>query len=477
MQQPGNLRFFPLDLGGSRSGGSTTTAKQASSNIKGGVGQVLSFRPLSSLLDLEGLGEGSDDGSEPIIGGSASSGSVEALSSDEEGGDEQPEEGCVYAIEWRVCESSRLTAAAECISHHIDLHTASSTDDKKISASSSLAAACTLVACLQQAQGILGAAPTQELLGNIMSCALPSSATSLSAPGTSTLTSSAASAAALGAARCIARELQLSDEPYMHKVFAGCTLMPQLAKQLLAPIKDGDQLAPHNILKKGPLFPYPGLVAISGGLGSLGLLIAQWLAQLGVQHILLLARSARTTSAASQHLCQLWQGQAQAMVSACDAGCAEDVSATLAPSAHHQHLPPLCSVLHAGGVLADATLRNQTLSGLRKVMGAKVSGLPHLLGAAQLQPGAHHVLFSSVASLLGSPGQANYSAANAALDAAASSWQHTGLPTVSVQWGAWAGGGMAANDAGTCRYPCLLLCNASLNWTNFARVASFLTAS
>jgi hypothetical protein len=179
------------------------------------------------------------------------------------------------------------------------------------------------------------------------------------------------------------------------------------------------------------------------------MLIAQWLAQLGVQHILLLARSARTTSAASQHLCQLWQGQAQAMVSACDAGCAEDVSATLAPSTHHQHLPPLCAVLHAGGVLADATLRNQTLSGLRKVMGAKVSGLPHLLGAAQLQPGAHHVLFSSVASLLGSPGQANYSAANAALDAAASSWQHTGLPTVSVQWGAWAGGGMAANDAST----------------------------
>jgi len=198
-----------------------------------------------------------------------------------------------------------------------------------------------------------------------------------------------------------------------------------------------------------PINPH-GRVAISGGLGSLGLLIAQWLAQQGVQHILLLARSARTTSAASQHLSQLWQGQAQAVVTACDAGCTEDVTAALAPPSHIHHTPPpLSAVLHAGGVLADATLRNQSLAGLRKVMGAKVSGLPHLLGSAQLQPGAHHVLFSSVASLLGSPGQANYSAANAALDAAASAWQHTGQPTVSVQWGAWAGGGMAANDAST----------------------------
>ena len=54
-----------------------------------------------------------------------------------------------------------------------------------------------------------------------------------------------------------------------------------------------------------------------------------------------------------------------------------------------------------------------------------------------------------MASLLGSPGPANYSAANAALDSAAATATASGLPALSVQWGAWAGGGMAAGDAGT----------------------------
>lgn len=69
--------------------------------------------------------------------------------------------------------------------------------------------------------------------------------------------------------------------------------------------------------------------------------------------------------------------------------------------------------------------------------------------ALLLQPTAQSVLFSSVAALLGSPGQANYSAANATLDAAAQRAQLQGTPVSSMQWGAWSGGGMASQGRST----------------------------
>jgi acyl carrier protein len=124
----------------------------------------------------------------------------------------------------------------------------------------------------------------------------------------------------------------------------------------------------------------------------------------------------------------------------------EDAAAAAAAIASRQRL---AAVMHAGGVLADALLQNMSPSLIRRALAPKVAGLGNLQLPMLLQPAARSLLFSSVAALLGSPGQANYSAANAALDAAALCNQQFGLPTTSVQWGAWSQAGMAAQDRST----------------------------
>ena len=101
--------------------------------------------------------------------------------------------------------------------------------------------------------------------------------------------------------------------------------------------------------------------------------------------------------------------------------------------------------------MADATLPNQTLGRVRTVLAPKVDSARLWAQPAGLSPSTMHVTFSSVAALLGSPGQANYSATNAILDAMAESWKSQGASGLSVQWGAWAEGGMAAANAATAK--------------------------
>jgi len=94
-------------------------------------------------------------------------------------------------------------------------------------------------------------------------------------------------------------------------------------------------------------------------------------------------------------------------------------------------------------VLADSAFQNQSLKSVRKVSGPKSSSAFLWKQYIQSFPASCSILFSSVAALLGSPGQANYSASNAVLDALSDFQQSMGTKTVSIQWGAWAEGGMA----------------------------------
>lgn len=113
--------------------------------------------------------------------------------------------------------------------------------------------------------------------------------------------------------------------------------------------------------------------------------------------------------------------------------------------------PPLNGVMHAAGVLEDATISKQTASGVYKVFGPKVVGMINWKHRLAAQPLNMQVAFSSIAGLWGSPGQIQYSAANAALRELSSRWHGQGISALSVDWGAWAGGGMAAMDPGTAK--------------------------
>ncbi|MDN5751408.1 MAG: SDR family NAD(P)-dependent oxidoreductase, partial [Pseudonocardia sp.] len=96
--------------------------------------------------------------------------------------------------------------------------------------------------------------------------------------------------------------------------------------------------------------------------------------------------------------------------------------------------PPVGTLVHAAGTLADGALTGLTPADLASVLGPKTSGLAALLEGC---PDARIVFFSSVAGVLGSPGQANYAAANAVLDATAEQLRAAGRRATSLAWGLW----------------------------------------
>lgn len=211
----------------------------------------------------------------------------------------------------------------------------------------------------------------------------------------------------------------------------------ELAAAVFAPV-----LLPHHPAgTAAPVRPTlgGGSALIAGGLGGLGLLVAAWLQQ-HAQRLVLLGRSGRSGvgSAAVAALLGSGNGSGLTMGRADVASAEEAAAAAAAPAA-------LQAVVHAGGVLADALLINQTAARLRQVAAPKLAGLQQLWHAAARQPLCSMLLFSSIAGVLGTAGQGGYAAANSGLDAAAAALQQQGCSSSSVQWGAWSGAGMAAS--------------------------------
>jgi len=181
---------------------------------------------------------------------------------------------------------------------------------------------------------------------------------------------------------------------------------------------------------------------ISGGTGGLGLQVAGWLVDQGARHLVLLSRRG-AASRESQNAIAGWQRRGvQVAVVRADVARWDELNAALAPLA--ESLPPVRGVVHIAGIRDDAMLRSQSWDRFETVMAAKVSGAVNLERWTKETPLDFFVAFSSIASLLGSPGQANYAAANAVLDALMHDRHARGLPGLAVNWGPWQDVGMAA---------------------------------
>ena len=180
---------------------------------------------------------------------------------------------------------------------------------------------------------------------------------------------------------------------------------------------------------------------VTGGTGGLGLLTARWIGQCGAKQLSLASRSgalARGTSSEWSVLANVADVSLQQCDTSEDAHVRRLVGKTMAT---------LTGVWHAAGVLADCMLPKQDARSLAVVHAPKAHGVQSLHGAYSAISLRACVLFSSVTALLGGSGQANYSAANAHLDALASHRRMHSAAAVSVQWGAWAEMGMAARGA------------------------------
>ncbi|CBL44578.1 Erythronolide synthase, modules 3 and 4 [gamma proteobacterium HdN1] len=182
---------------------------------------------------------------------------------------------------------------------------------------------------------------------------------------------------------------------------------------------------------------------ITGASGGLGMLFSKWMAEQGAGEIILAARrDVRELDAPGVAAIEALG----AKVTTLKADTADRESVRAMIESVQKNCLPLAGILHAAGVLADAFVVNQDVASFRKVMGPKLAGAWYLHEETQHLPLEMFVMFSSLSSMLGAPGQANYAASNAFLDGLAAYRRAKGLPAIAVNWGPWAEVGMAANS-------------------------------
>nr|WP_030793084.1 type I polyketide synthase [Streptomyces sp. NRRL S-920] len=215
---------------------------------------------------------------------------------------------------------------------------------------------------------------------------------------------------------------------------AGSALTPRLARVPVAGESGAGADPTGGEVRRTALDP-DGTVLITGGTGTLGALVARHLVtEHGARHLLLTSRRGMRAAGAAELTAELTALGADVRLVACDTSDRAALEALFAdvPAEH-----PLTAVVHSAGVLDDGVLDGLTPERLAKVLRPKVDAALHLHELTEDLDLSAFVLFSSAAGVMGNPGQANYAAANAFVDALAQHRRVRGLPATSMAWGLW----------------------------------------
>jgi FkbH-like protein len=236
---------------------------------------------------------------------------------------------------------------------------------------------------------------------------------------------------AASAAEAVAGELLVGGDEDQVALRERTRLVPRLQPLTLSPVGSWTPSA-------------TGTYLVTGGLGALGLHIADWLVNRGARALVLTGRRGAETPGVGTRIDALRARGASITIVASDVSRREGVSAVIdaVPAT-----APLAGVFHAAGLDDVKPVAQTRPDDVARVMAAKATGAWWLHERTKELPLDLFVCFSSIAAVLGSPGRTAYAASNALVDALVQERRRLGLRALSVNWGPWAGGGMASADA------------------------------
>ncbi len=214
---------------------------------------------------------------------------------------------------------------------------------------------------------------------------------------------------------------------------------------------------------------------VTGGLSGFGLQTAQWLSQKGARHLVLVGRKGATSEEAKQKIASLQAQGVTVTVKALDITNHQAVNEMI--NAIEQTSFPLKGIIHAAAVYDDALMQNLTPERMKNVLAPKAEGAWNLHLSTQNISLDFFVLYSSVTTLFGNPGQANYVAANAYLESLALYRRKLGLPALSIAWGPITDAGYLArneklkNSLAAKMGPSLFTAEEALRWLEKLMIA------